>query len=280
MGLPNAPACTTSDTLVTVLGSANNVNRVGSRLPCLALAWLVAVGDGCGSSAPLEVRDGGDSDVMGVAMPATGNHPFDVCLNGSGCADGYQCFCGICTKACSAPQECSRLGAGATCPATVPLTSACREPLNLGCVIPCVGDGDCTALGLGATAVCTAGWCRRPLLVTMSNGAVVSCADRAAAMKATIDPLVADADRSCTTDADCARAYLGNACFGDGCSGVYVSQASAMALSAQQMKLQDQNCDASFKAGCVGPGLTHCPLRGFPVCVAGLCQDSIHGIPP
>jgi hypothetical protein len=114
----------------------------------------------------------------------------------------------------------------------------------------------------------------------MSNGAIVSCADRAAAMKAAIDPFVATADRSCKTDADCAQAYIGNACFGDGCSGVSVSEASAMALTAQLLKLQDQNCDAAFKAGCVGRSVSRCPPQGFPVCVAGLCQDSTYGIRP
>jgi hypothetical protein len=135
-----------------LLVSTHNANWVGSRLPCLALAWLVAVSDGCGSGAPLEISDVGDSSSLGAAMSATRGQAFDVCVNASGCSNGYQCFCGICTKACSAPQECSRLGAGATCPEAIPLTSACQGPLALGCVIPCADDGDCTALGLGATA--------------------------------------------------------------------------------------------------------------------------------
>jgi excisionase family DNA binding protein len=82
----------------------------------------------------------------------------------------------------------------------------------------------------------------------------------------------ADIARLARNDADCTRAYLGNSCFGDGSSGVAVTQAGAAAIAAELKALQDQDCDATFKAGCVGPGTVNCPEEGGVGCVVGQCQ--------
>jgi hypothetical protein len=200
---------------------------------------------------------------------SAGGALFDVCVNGSGCSTGYKCFCGICTRACAGPAQCTGLGAGATCPTSLPSTSACVDPVTV-CVVECSTDGDCGALG--PTAVCSAGSCRRPLLVSSVGRSVLSCEDRNAATKARLDPVVASADRACTTDTDCVRAPLGNSCYGDGCSGAVVSKVGAAAIAAELEALQNADCEAAFKAGCVGAGRTRCPSIVFARCVAGQCK--------
>jgi hypothetical protein len=232
-----------------------------------------------GATGATGVGTTGSAGATGAAGTMTksahGGKLFDVCVGVSGCSPGLECFCGICTKPCMAPSSCVGLAHGATCPTTTPWTSACTAPPLLAeCVIECSTDGDCGALG--PTAVCTRGWCRRPLLVTVTGGAVLTCADREAAMKARLDPVVASADRSCMTDADCIRASLVNSCYGSGCTGVSVSAAGAATIAAELTALQNQDCDAAFRAGCVGEGNTRCPEQGFPACVAGSCQE----VPP
>jgi hypothetical protein len=93
-------------------------------------------------------------------------------------------------------------------------------------------------------------------------------------MKAKLDPVVASADRACMTDSDCVLAPLGNACYGDGCSGVAVSVAGAATIAAELTTLQNQGCDAAFRAGCVGPGHVNCPEEGASTCVANQCQNT------
>lgn len=139
------------------------------------------------------------------------------------------------------------------------------------CEIECMTDGDCSALG--PTGVCTAGSCRRPLLVTVVDGNVLTCADRIAQMRAKLDPVVASADRSCMTNTDCVLAPLGNGCYGDGCSGAAVNVDGAAAI-AKELTTLNQGCDAAFRAGCVGVGHTNCPYEGTSTCVAGQCQNT------
>jgi len=95
-----------------------------------------------------------------------------------------------------------------------------------------------------------------------------------AEMKAKLDPVVASADRSCMTNADCVQRYLGNTCYGDGCSGVAVNAHGAAAITYELNVLQAQECDSAFRAGCVGPGRVNCPLGREPVCVANQCQTT------
>jgi hypothetical protein len=226
----------------------------------------------------------GATGAGGMTTTSAGGKLFDVCLDASGCSGGLlQCYCGICTTPCMTDSWCAGFPASAaassTCPDTIPWTSACiGSPLQSMCAIECMIDSDC--LALGPTGVCSAGWCRRPLLVTVADGAVVTCTDRAAEMKAKLDPVVASADRACMNNADCVLAPLGNACYGDGCSSVAVTTEGAATIEAELKILQDQHCDAAFRAGCVGPGHVNCPGEGPPVCVNNQCQPNTLPLSP
>jgi hypothetical protein len=131
-------------------------------------------------------------------------------------------------------------------------------------------DSDCSALG--PTGVCTAGLCRRPLLVTTTDGRVLTCADRTAEMKAKLEPVVASADRSCMTDADCVQATLWNSCYGTGCNWVAVSSSGAASIAAELATLQSEDCDAAFRAGCAAARGFSCPTGSPIACISGVCQ--------
>jgi hypothetical protein len=211
----------------------------------------------------------GAAGIMSMSFP--GGHLFDVCVGTSGCLDALECFCGFCSRQCPA-DGCGGLATGASCSAGFPSSATCLEAPGSECVTRCFSDSDCGVLG--PTAVCTVGWCRRPLLVSVSDGHVLTCADRAAAMKARLDPVVAKADRSCLTDANCVLAPLGNSCYGSGCDAVPVSAVGADAIAAELATL-NQDCDAVFRAGCVGAGRQNCGLLVAPTCVAGTCQERL-----
>ena len=236
-----------------------------------------AAGTATGSAgAASETGAAGATGAGGATMVSGAGKFSDVCLVQADCSTGLSCICGICSTPCE-PDSCTRLPVVATCPASLPSTSACVEPTAI-CVVECSTDGDCRSLG--PTGVCTAGWCRRPLLVTTDDGGVVTCADRAAEIKARLDPIVASADRSCKTDTDCVQAPLGGSCYGDGCSLAIVSAAGAAAIAAELAVLEGEYCDAAFRAGCVGPGIENCPAEANPACVANQCQASSLFGPP
>jgi hypothetical protein len=157
------------------------------------------------------------------------------------------------------------------CATSIPSTEACAgPPLQSQCAVTCMADSDCGALG--PTGVCTAGLCRRPLVVTTTNGHVLTCAERSADIKAKLDPVVASADRSCMTDADCIPATLWNACFSDGCNWVSVSRVGAVSIAAELDTLRTHECDAAFKAGCAEARGFSCPTGSPIACVSGACQ--------
>jgi hypothetical protein len=248
-----------SDVAVYVgLGGTRLAARNDVLTRWLALLFFM----GCGSSPGI-----GDSGT-------TTGQLFDVCQSVSDCSIGYQCYCGVCTKACNASRECS---AGATCGAS-PLMYDCEDFSTSGCVIECSIDTDCKTLG--QAAVCTGGLCRRPTLVTVVDGGVLTCAERtsqiSAAVQATLGPVVASADRTCTTDGDCTEFRMGASCYLGGCGGVDVSMAGAATILAAVKAFDEQNCGAFVEAGCAfAGGITNCPAEGFPTCIAGQCQDSL-----
>ncbi len=210
-----------------------------------------------------------------------GPQPFDVCRSTSECSTGYECYCGVCTKACATSNDCA---AGATCPLLIPTMYNCAgtELSHLDCVIQCSADADCKALG--ATALCTGGLCRRPTLITATDGGgILTCGERmaliSAEVQAKLTPVVDGADRSCKVDGDCVVAGIGNACYESGCAYVDVSMAGAATIKAASKAFEDEDCAAFTKAGCVLPvGIFSCPVEGFPTCIAGQCQDSLRGI--
>ena len=244
------------------------------------MRWLVVVllVAGCGSGSPLE-PDGG---TVTATKPESdkSSQPFDVCLGASDCSAGYECYCGVCTKACDTSNDCT---AGATCSVLSPFMYNCPGPApsHLDCVIQCSADVECAALG--STALCTGGLCRRPTLVTAADGGgMPTCAERTAQMteevQATLGPIGDGADRSCQSDADCVAVGIGTACYQSGCGYFDVSMAGAATIKAATMAFEDKDCAAFIEAGCVLPvGIYSCPAEGFPKCVAGKCQDSLRG---
>ncbi len=246
-----------------------------------AMRWSLAVlfVAGCGSGSPLK-PDGGT--VTAIEPPSDKSaQPFDVCLGATDCYTGYECYCGVCTKACATSNDCT---AGATCPLLSPFMYNCAgtDQSHLDCVIQCSADADCKALG--ATALCTGGLCRRPTLVTSTDGGgTLTCAERtaqiSAEVQATLGPVFDGADRSCKVDGDCVAVGIGNACYESGCGYVDVSMVGAATITAASKAFEDKDCPTFTKAGCVLPiGIYNCPVEGFPACVAGRCQDSIRGI--
>jgi hypothetical protein len=143
------------------------------------------------------------------------------------------------------------------------------------CAIECSADADCSALG--ATAICTAGWCRRPLQGGEADGAVLDCNERAVAANSRLDPVAASADRACSADADCERVTLSNVCLGDGCTGAYVSHAGATTIRAELTAIETDDCPGALRAGCVGPGPRSCPAQFPATCVGGRCQEQGSG---
>jgi hypothetical protein len=265
-------ACGSKPLVVSSAGTGGGNGSAGATGSAGAIGVAGTAGAKGTAGAASEPGTAGATGTGGTTTSSGAGKFSDVCLVQADCSTGLSCICGICSMPCK-PESCTRLPVVATCPTALPSTSACVDPTAI-CVVECMTDGDCRSIGLGPTAVCTVGWCRRPQLVTIEDGGVITCADRMAEMKAQLDPIVASADRACMTDADCVLAPLGNACYGDGCGGVPVSMAGAATIAAELATLQNQSCDAAFRAGCVGAGRTNCPNEGYATCVANQCQNN------
>ena len=78
------------------------------------------------------------------------------------CADGMQCICGVCTKACTRQTDCATLSGIASCAALGPRVAEqrCGEAeLGAMCDAVCLSDLDCSTLA--ANRVCDYGYCRQ-----------------------------------------------------------------------------------------------------------------------
>jgi hypothetical protein len=229
---------------------------------------IVLILAGCGGSASPLQSDG-----------AARGQPFDVCIGASDCSPPLECICGICAKPCTTSNVCA---APATCPALTPITYDCQSLSTDACLITCSTDTECKTLG--PTALCTGGLCRRPSLVTIVDGSVLTCAERteqiSADFQATLGPVINNADRSCTVDADCTSVGIGASCYLGGCGGVDVSLVGAATISTALKALAEQDCGAFVEAGCAfAGGIINCPAEGYPTCIAGQCQDSLRITP-
>jgi hypothetical protein len=233
------------------------------RWPSSRASLVFLIVAGCGSSSAVNP----DGAARGQA--------FDVCAAASDCSAGLGCICGICTKPCTASNECA---APATCPALTPDKYDCQDRSKDACLITCSNDTDCKTLG--STAVCTGGLCRRPTLVTVVDGGVLTCAERTAQIssevQATLSPVIANADRTCKVDADCTQVGIGASCYLGGCGGVDVSSVGSASIMDALKAIEIQDCRAFVAAGCAfSGGIINCPAEGFPTCVSGRCQDSL-----
>jgi hypothetical protein len=174
------------------------------------------------------------------------------------------CECGVCSTHCSKDADCALLSASAVCASSIPATSLCDDSSKLEplCVLECASNSSC--LALGERGVCSREWCRRASADSVVDGAVLACAERRALIGDALQPALDRAGRSCVSDRDCQRVTLSNTCFGDGCSGDYVSRAAAEQLSNMLCALEDEQCPMAFKAGCTGPSRVSCPLQHTP----------------
>ena len=220
------------------------------------LVALLAALWGCASSKNVA----GDSDPARSVW-------LNVCRSDADCGQDLICSCGVCSVRCSRDDECTRFAPAAACAHSIPLTSLC-DVFEGGsvCEIACKSTSDCSALG--PRAVCSAEWCRR----AAPDSESLDCASRSAQIEAELEDTLDAAGRRCEVDRDCRRITLSNDCYGDGCSGIYVSEAGARDIAAKLADLQDRYCADAFEAGCVGPGLRSCPLQRLARCIDGMCE--------
>ncbi|WP_437284301.1 alpha/beta hydrolase family esterase [Sorangium sp. So ce406] len=95
--------------------------------------------------------------------PQTGSETNFLTSCDAGCEEGLACLCGVCTRACSAADECTALASGAACVAVAerPAEAACAAAESAAfCDLSCSGDADCEPLG--APFRCQGGFCRAP----------------------------------------------------------------------------------------------------------------------
>jgi hypothetical protein len=141
----------------------------------------------------------------------------------------------------------------------------------------CSADADCRPLG--PTAACLYQSCRIPQPEALVNGVAPACDDRLKPLQQQVAAAVAAADRSCQQDSDCVNVSASNRCLGGGCPLTYVSKTGGAAIDALLEKLDAQDCDTIFRAGCVlPPGRHGCPTFGAPACVNGACTGRLVGV--
>ena len=108
-----------------------------------------------------------------------------------------------------------------------------------------------------------------------ADGATLTCGDLLAAIKTKLNHAVMSADRTCKTDADCTSVGIGNFCYGDPCSPLFVSRPGAAVINAELAEIEVHDCEAVERAGCASRGTGpygSCPSKGVPLCVGGLCR--------
>jgi len=99
--------------------------------------------------------------------PQAGSESHFLATCNASCADGFDCLCGVCTKACSDSASCSAIYPAATCVdvASRPETSRCEDTsVPAFCDVACAADTDCS--GLGGGFACSGGFCRQRPLAT------------------------------------------------------------------------------------------------------------------
>jgi hypothetical protein len=195
---------------------------------------------------------------------------LETCASDSDCSAGLECWCGICTKPCSAASDCSAFSAGASCDPTL-ATAICGTPtFTASCALACVDDSDCSELG--ADGRCIEGACRKVTGTTLSDAGALTCpALNNAIQKSYSDALAASAAAApCKNDADCVQAPTPQ-CGPPGCGGAYTSSAGAAVVQSRLPQLEHEFCDSYFAAGCSQPGFPGCPYLGPPLCIQGTC---------
>jgi hypothetical protein len=97
------------------------------------------------------------------AGPQTGSetHFLSWCVSDAACGDELECVCGVCTQICAGAESCQGLANDAECLAADrrPTAGCSAASATSTCDVACTDKGDCA--GLGATARCDLGLCRR-----------------------------------------------------------------------------------------------------------------------
>ncbi|AUX22863.1 uncharacterized protein SOCEGT47_033790 [Sorangium cellulosum] len=104
--------------------------------------------------------------------PQTGSETNFLRSCDAGCGDGLACLCGVCTRACSAADECAALASGAECVAAAarPAGATCAAAESAAvCDLSCGDDAGCAPLG--ASFRCQGGYCR----ASGGGGAATAC---------------------------------------------------------------------------------------------------------
>ncbi len=124
-----------------------------SRLPGTSalLLGVLLLGGACRSAEPTGPSAGSET------------HFLSWCSGSAACGEGLECFCGVCTRACSNAAGCESL-AGSSASACLassahPLDQGCADSPASVCDVVCIADVDCA--GVGATARCDRGFCRQ-----------------------------------------------------------------------------------------------------------------------
>jgi hypothetical protein len=119
-------------------------SRVRTLVPLLAGLWLVF-----SCSSPQSTQEGGSETHFLTACEGT-------------CADGMECICGVCTKACTRQTDCATLPGVPSCSPLGPRVAEQRcgaAELGAMCDAPCITDADCSKLT--SARVCDLGYCRQ-----------------------------------------------------------------------------------------------------------------------
>lgn len=135
--------------------------------------------------------------------------------------------------------------------------------LGLFTAAACGGLADSTAGGLPGE--CPDGGCHS---TQTEGGMSTTCEQRTSSIAAEVNAAVAQADRSCATDADCTNVALANGCY-DACYGI-ASKTGAAAIQGVLAQIDHDICPVLMAGGCqVQTPPCFAPMP--PSCVSGQC---------
>ena len=98
-----------------------------------------------------------------AARPETGSETHVLTRCDESCGEGFDCVCGVCTKACTETSSCERYAPAAECALVPDRETLCPySVVAMMCDVTCSSDADCGALG--GNHRCEDGECRAPAI--------------------------------------------------------------------------------------------------------------------
>jgi len=98
-----------------------------------------------------------------TAEPRTGSETHFLTRCSESCQEGFDCVCGVCSKACTETASCEQYAAAAECAEVPERDTRCPySPVAMMCDVSCRSDADCAALSSGHR--CEDGACRAPAI--------------------------------------------------------------------------------------------------------------------